>query len=196
MEWAAAVAAATGPTLLVSLKTPTSTVSIPQLVADHGVDEAVLEETLAQLLRSNRLRGTQRGREFVPAAFSRTQRACVDAFFAQNGYLEFARAQRLKVGRCLLAPLSLPLSSTTPSLAPPHAPSTPPTPPTPHQIHRPLEFVRQSFPDALSVGNNRGVVLSANLLRDLEANVEEVAVGGRSWLDVATVLPPALSAGA
>lgn len=73
------------------------TVSIPQLVADHGLDEAVLEDTLTQLLKTNRLRGTMRGREFVPAAFSRTQRACVDAFFAQNGYLEFARAQRLKV---------------------------------------------------------------------------------------------------
>jgi hypothetical protein len=76
---------------------PTHTVSIPQLVADHGLDEGVLEETLNQLLKTHQLPGTLRGREFVPAAFSRTQRACVDAFFAQNGYLEHTRAQRLKV---------------------------------------------------------------------------------------------------
>jgi len=73
------------------------TVSLPQLVADHGLDEAVLEETLAHLLKTRQLAGTLRGREFVPAAFSRTQRACIDAFFAQNGYLEYARAHRLKV---------------------------------------------------------------------------------------------------
>jgi hypothetical protein len=69
---------------------------------------------------------------------------------------------------------------------------TPDTPPTPIQIHRPLEFVRQTFPDALGLENR--VVLSAAVLKDLEANVEE-AVGDRSWLDVTAVLPPALSPG-
>ena len=76
------------------------TVTIPQLLADHpDLDESVLLETLAELIKAQTIPGTLRGREFIPAAFSRTQRACVDAFFAQNGYLEFARAQRLKVRR-------------------------------------------------------------------------------------------------
>lgn len=72
--------------------------TIPQLLADHpDLDESILLETLAELIKAQTIPGTLRGREFIPAAFSRTQRACVDAFFAQNGYLEFARAQRLKV---------------------------------------------------------------------------------------------------
>ncbi len=37
-------------------------------------------------------------------------------------------------------------------------------------------------------------MLSAAVLKDLEANVEE-AVVSRSWLDATAVLPPALSAG-
>ena len=80
--------------------------TIPQLLADHpDLDESILLETLAELIKTQTIPGTLRGREFFPAVFSRTQRACVDAFFAQNGYLEFARAQRLKVSewgrRCM-----------------------------------------------------------------------------------------------
>lgn len=66
--------------------------------------------------------------------------------------------------------------------------------PTSKQIHRPLDFLRQSFPDALALEERR-LALSSSILKDLEANVEE-AVGARSWLDVTTVLPPALSTGA
>ena len=53
---------------------------------------------MQRLLKSGELAGSLRGREYMPVAFSRTQRACIDAFFAQNGYVEVARAQKLKVG--------------------------------------------------------------------------------------------------
>jgi len=72
-------------------------VSIAELVSAYSFDEAVVEEAIQQLVKSGHLGGTLRGREYVPHAFSRTQRACVDAFFEQNGYIEFIRAHKLQV---------------------------------------------------------------------------------------------------
>jgi hypothetical protein len=217
-------------------------VSVAELVSLYSFDEGVVEDVLMRLIKSQHLAGTLRARDYVPHVFSRTQRECVNSFFAQNGYIEFSRAQKLQVGPpCFLsaeargqvacdqarawqwlsrrrrrgtegggkwddsrladgatytdAPSShagplisrgAPLPGGIHSLSPPDSYPFPGP-----QIHKPLEYVRQSFPDALGLEK---LVVSASLLHSLEANLEE-AVANRTYLDTMAVLPPILSKG-
>jgi hypothetical protein len=60
-------------------------------------------------------------------------------------------------------------------------------------VHKPLEYVRQSFPDAVGVGQQ--LVIAASVVKGLEGAIEEACLS-RAFLDVAPVLPPILSHGA
>ncbi len=131
----------------------TRPISTGELINIYGFDEGVMEEILPRLLKENVLVGSLRGREYVPLAFSRTQRECLEGFFAQNGFLEFERARKM-------------------------------------QVYRPLEFIKQSFPDAFLVGKQ--LVVAASVLRELEGQVEGCILL-RGWLDVLSVLPPVFS---
>jgi hypothetical protein len=132
----------------------TRPVSLAELVNLYGFDEALLEDVVPKLIKEGTLAGSLRGREYMPTAFLRTQRECIDAFFQQNGYIETTRAQKL-------------------------------------QVHRPLEYLRQSFPDALPLGKK--LIVSSSVLKDLEANIDESVIINKGWLDIMSVVPPILS---
>lgn len=79
----------------------TRPISTGELINIYGFDEGMMEEALPRFLQEKRLVGSLRGREYVPLAFNRTQRECLDRFFAQNGFLEFERARKMQVYRPL-----------------------------------------------------------------------------------------------
>jgi len=60
---------------------------------------------------------------------------------------------------------------------------------TMEQVHKPLEYVRQSFPDAIALDK---LVVNASLLHNLEANLEDI-VSNRTYMDALITLPPILS---
>ncbi|XP_029451258.1 E3 UFM1-protein ligase 1 isoform X2 [Rhinatrema bivittatum] len=72
------------------------------LITQYGFQEQLLYSVLEELVTSGRLKGTiVGGRQdkavFVPDIYSRTQSNWVDAFFKQNGYLEFDALTRLGI---------------------------------------------------------------------------------------------------
>jgi len=75
----------------------TRPISIPQIASFYGFEDNVVEVTLRKLIKEGRVAGHLRGREWAPAVFTQAQRKCVDEFFAQNGYLEYKRAQNLQI---------------------------------------------------------------------------------------------------
>ncbi|CAI5738988.1 unnamed protein product [Hyaloperonospora brassicae] len=78
-------------------------VTRPAFVLDvlrsFGIDEAVANEALAELLQAKVLMGTLRGREYVPYVFMDAQRSSMYSFFQENGYIDHARARELQVAR-------------------------------------------------------------------------------------------------
>ncbi|KDO29067.1 hypothetical protein SPRG_06122 [Saprolegnia parasitica CBS 223.65] len=75
--------------------------AIPEIVAATGMDERLVTDTVTDLIARHVLRGSLRGREYVPTIFLDVQRESVDAFFAANGYLFHAMASQLHVARPL-----------------------------------------------------------------------------------------------
>ncbi|OQR88856.1 hypothetical protein ACHHYP_06593 [Achlya hypogyna] len=73
--------------------------TLPEIVAAMGLDERLMTETVADLIATEALRGTLRGREYVPHAFLDAQRAAADGFFASNGYLFHSQAAQLHLPR-------------------------------------------------------------------------------------------------
>ncbi|CAM9825659.1 unnamed protein product, partial [Phaeothamnion confervicola] len=138
-------------------------VGLAQLAQQRGWDERSTEEAARALAKEGQLSGVIRGRDYVPEVFGRTQRACVDSFFETNGYVEYARAQKLQA--------SLAREDSAGWGARPHA------------------FVQQSHPDAVALDT---VVVSAGLAAAVEATLE-VAAAQRGWVAVAPLLPPALT---
>ncbi|EQC33111.1 hypothetical protein SDRG_09099 [Saprolegnia diclina VS20] len=75
--------------------------AIPEIVAATGMDERLVTDTVTDLIAKNVLRGSLRGREYVPTIFVDVQRANVDAFFGANGYLFHDMASQLHIARPL-----------------------------------------------------------------------------------------------
>ncbi|XP_021501190.1 E3 UFM1-protein ligase 1 [Meriones unguiculatus] len=76
--------------------------AVNSLISKYGFQEQLLYSVLEELVSTGRLRGTVVGGRqdkavFVPDIYSRTQSAWVDAFFRQNGYLEFDALSRLGI---------------------------------------------------------------------------------------------------
>nr|XP_033793131.1 E3 UFM1-protein ligase 1 isoform X2 [Geotrypetes seraphini]XP_033793132.1 E3 UFM1-protein ligase 1 isoform X2 [Geotrypetes seraphini] len=72
------------------------------LTTHYGFQEHLLYSVLEELVTSGRLKGTVVGGRqdkavFIPDIYSRTQSNWVDAFFKQNGYLEFDALTRLGI---------------------------------------------------------------------------------------------------
>ncbi|XP_078504358.1 E3 UFM1-protein ligase 1 [Lissotriton helveticus] len=72
------------------------------LISQYGFQEHLLYSVLGELVNSGRLKGAVVGGRqdkavFVPDIYSRTQSSWVDAFFRQNGYLEFDAVTRLGI---------------------------------------------------------------------------------------------------
>lgn len=72
---------------------------LPDVIRSYRFDEKVVEDCLNELIRSQVLMGTLRGRDYVPYVFMEAQRESMYSFFQQNGYLEHARATQLQVTR-------------------------------------------------------------------------------------------------
>ncbi|TDH66077.1 hypothetical protein CCR75_005214 [Bremia lactucae] len=77
----------------------TRPVFVPDILRSYGIDESVANEALTELLQTQAIMGTLRGREYVPYVFMTAQKESVYSFFQQNGYLEHARAKKLQVAR-------------------------------------------------------------------------------------------------
>ncbi|XP_069462524.1 E3 UFM1-protein ligase 1 isoform X2 [Ambystoma mexicanum] len=85
--------------LFSAITRPTPIIS---LISQYGFQEHLLYSVLEELVNSGRLKGAVVGGRqdkavFVPDIYSRTQSSWVDAFFRQNGYLEFDSVARLGI---------------------------------------------------------------------------------------------------
>ncbi|KAF0691785.1 Aste57867_17056 [Aphanomyces stellatus] len=70
---------------------------LPEIVASTGLDERLLTQTVADLIQSQELCGSMRGREYVPAAFLDIQRDSILTFFATNGFVPHTLTSQLQV---------------------------------------------------------------------------------------------------
>ncbi|KAM4772730.1 E3 UFM1-protein ligase 1 [Rhinophrynus dorsalis] len=72
------------------------------LISQYGFQEQLLYSLLEELVNCGRLKGTVVGGRqdkavFIPDIYARTQSNWIDAFFKQNGYLEFDSLSRLGI---------------------------------------------------------------------------------------------------
>ncbi|XP_053566532.1 E3 UFM1-protein ligase 1 [Bombina bombina] len=80
----------------------TKPIPISTLISHHGFQEHLLYSLLEELFNCGRLKGTVVGGRqdkavFIPDIYARTQNNWIDAFFKQNGYLEFDSLSRLGI---------------------------------------------------------------------------------------------------
>ncbi|KAM9315624.1 E3 UFM1-protein ligase 1 [Gastrophryne carolinensis] len=85
--------------LFTAITRPTPVIS---LITQHGFQEHLLYSLLEELVNCGRLKGTVVGGKqdkavFIPDIYARTQSNWIDAFFKQNGYLEFDSLSRLGI---------------------------------------------------------------------------------------------------
>jgi len=76
----------------------TRPVSLPQLVREHGFNESLFADCVAELLACGRLRGALYGKStFTPEVYTHAQQAAVLSFFTQNGVIEYAALSKMQV---------------------------------------------------------------------------------------------------
>ncbi|KAM3931953.1 E3 UFM1-protein ligase 1 isoform 2-T2 [Leptodactylus fuscus] len=85
--------------LFTAITRPTPVIS---LISQYGFPEHLLYSLLEELVNCGRLKGTVVGGRqdkavFIPDIYARTQSNWIDAFFKQNGYLEFDSLSRLGI---------------------------------------------------------------------------------------------------
>ncbi|XP_075058903.1 E3 UFM1-protein ligase 1 [Mixophyes fleayi] len=85
--------------LFTAITRPTPVIN---LISQHGFPEHLLYSLLEELVNCGRLKGTVVGGRqdkavFIPDIYARTQSNWIDAFFKQNGYLEFESLSRLGI---------------------------------------------------------------------------------------------------
>ncbi|XP_072264766.1 E3 UFM1-protein ligase 1 [Pyxicephalus adspersus] len=85
--------------LFTAITKPTPVIT---LITQHGFQEHLLYSLLEELVNCGRLKGTVVGGRqdkavFIPDIYARTQSNWIDAFFKQNGYLEFDSLSRLGI---------------------------------------------------------------------------------------------------
>uniref|UniRef100_A0A8C5QZ63 E3 UFM1-protein ligase 1 n=1 Tax=Leptobrachium leishanense TaxID=445787 RepID=A0A8C5QZ63_9ANUR len=85
--------------LFTAITRPTPVIS---LISQYGFQEHLLYSLLEELVNCGRLKGTVVGGRqdkavFIPDIYARTQSNWIDAFFKQNGYLEFDSLSRLGI---------------------------------------------------------------------------------------------------
>ncbi|XP_063773080.1 E3 UFM1-protein ligase 1 [Pseudophryne corroboree] len=85
--------------LFTAITRPTPVIN---LISQHGFPEHLLYSLLEELVNCGRLKGTVVGGRqdkavFIPDIYARTQSNWIDAFFKQNGYLEFDSLSRLGI---------------------------------------------------------------------------------------------------
>ncbi|KAM5163262.1 E3 UFM1-protein ligase 1 [Mantella aurantiaca] len=85
--------------LFTAITRPTPVIT---LITQHGFQEHLLYSLLEELVNCGRLKGTVVGGRqdkavFIPDIYARTQSNWIDAFFKQNGYLEFDSLSRLGI---------------------------------------------------------------------------------------------------
>ncbi|XP_056422121.1 E3 UFM1-protein ligase 1 [Hyla sarda] len=85
--------------LFTAITRPTPVIS---LISQYGFPEHLLYSLLEELVNCGRLKGTVVGGRqdkavFIPDIYARTQSNWIDAFFTQNGYLEYDSLSRLGI---------------------------------------------------------------------------------------------------
>ncbi|XP_068087285.1 E3 UFM1-protein ligase 1 [Hyperolius riggenbachi] len=85
--------------LFTAITRPTPVIN---LITQHGFQEHLLYSLLEELVNCGRLKGAVVGGRqdkavFIPDIYARTQSNWIDAFFKQNGYLEFDSLSRLGI---------------------------------------------------------------------------------------------------
>ncbi|XP_063299652.1 E3 UFM1-protein ligase 1 [Pelobates fuscus] len=85
--------------LFTAITKPTPVIN---LISQYGFQEHLLYSLLEELVNCGRLKGTVVGGRqdkavFIPDIYARTQSNWIDAFFKQNGYLEFDSLSRLGI---------------------------------------------------------------------------------------------------
>ncbi|TFJ84236.1 hypothetical protein NSK_004227 [Nannochloropsis salina CCMP1776] len=76
-------------------------ITLGDLAGRYSVEESLIKDVWPALVREGVVVGALNGRQYVPAVFRRMQRACMEGFFGQNGYMECSRAHKLQVRRPL-----------------------------------------------------------------------------------------------
>ncbi|XP_028393266.1 E3 UFM1-protein ligase 1 homolog [Dendronephthya gigantea] len=75
--------------------------SLSSLIIQYDFQEKLFNTVINDLIKQGRLSGTIQGRQdkanFIPDIYSKTQNDWVDAFYQQNGYLEYDNLSRLGI---------------------------------------------------------------------------------------------------
>lgn len=83
------------------LSAVTRPTSLSNLLNQYDFQEKLFFSVISDLIGQGRLCGTIQGRQdkanFIPDVYSKTQNAWVDAFYRQNGYLDFDNLSRLGI---------------------------------------------------------------------------------------------------
>jgi len=76
----------------------TRPVSLPQLIRTYGFNETLFHDAICELHTSGRLMGTLQGKtSFTPAVHLTLQMATVNAFFRQNGVIEYEALAKMQL---------------------------------------------------------------------------------------------------